>query len=33
MAKIKSVIGLEVDTTEMRAVEVTRTNGAYAVLA
>ena len=33
MSKIKSVIGLEVDTTEMRAVEVTRTNGAYAVLA
>lgn len=33
MAKIKSVIGFEVDTAEIRAIELTKSNGAYAVLA
>lgn len=33
MAKIKSVIGFEVDTAEIRAVELTKSNGAYSVLA
>lgn len=33
MAKIKSVIGFEVDTAEIRAVELTKANGAYSVLA
>ena len=33
MAKNKSIIGFEVDTTEIRAVELTRVNGAYSVLA
>lgn len=33
MAKIKSVIGFEVDTAEIRAIELTKSNGAYSVLA
>lgn len=33
MAKIKSIIGLEVDSAEIRAVELTRSNGVYKVLA
>lgn len=33
MAKIKSIIGFEVDTAEIRAVELTKVNGAYSVLA
>ena len=33
MAKIKSVIGFEVDTAEIRAIELTESNGAYSVLA
>lgn len=33
MAKLKSIIGCEVDTTEIRAVELTRENGVYSVLA
>ena len=33
MAKNKSIIGFEADTTEIRAVELTRVNGAYQVLA
>ncbi|MGN0571602.1 MAG: type IV pilus biogenesis protein PilM [Candidatus Fimenecus sp.] len=33
MAKMKSVIGFEVDTAEIRAIELTKTNGAFSVLA
>lgn len=33
MAKIKSKIGFEVDSKEIRAVEVSRSNGVYSVLA
>lgn len=33
MAKIKSIIGCEVTTNEVRAVEVTKENGAYKILA
>lgn len=33
MAKNKSIIGFEVDASEIRAVELTRVNGAYSVLA
>ena len=33
MAKIKSMIGCEVTTNEVRAVEVTKENGAYKILA
>lgn len=33
MAKVKSVIGFEADTAEIRAVEMTKSNGAYTVLA
>lgn len=33
MAKIKSVIGFEVDSKEIRAVEVSRSNGVYSILA
>ncbi|MGN0519972.1 MAG: type IV pilus biogenesis protein PilM [Candidatus Fimenecus sp.] len=33
MAKLKSVIGFEVDTAEIRAIELTKTNGAFSVLA
>ena len=33
MAKIKSVIVFEVDTAEIRAIELTKSNGAYSVLA
>ncbi len=33
MAKIKSIIGCEVTTNEVRAVEVTKENGAYRILA
>ena len=33
MAKVKSVIGLEVDSREIRAVEITRSSGTYSILA
>jgi type IV pilus assembly protein PilM len=33
MAKIKSVIGFEVDSNEIRAVEVNRSNGVFSILA
>lgn len=33
MAKIKSVIGFEVDSKEIRAIEVSRSNGVYSILA
>ena len=33
MAKIKSKIGFEVDSNEIRAVEISRSGGAYAILA
>lgn len=33
MAKIKSIIGCEVTTNEVRAVEITKENGAYRILA
>ncbi|MEG2719804.1 MAG: pilus assembly protein PilM, partial [Oscillospiraceae bacterium] len=33
MGKIKSVIGFEVDSTEMRAIEITRSGGAFSILA
>lgn len=33
MAKIKSVIGFEADTAEIRAIELTKTNGVVSVLA
>ena len=33
MAKIKSVIGLEADSNEIRAVEISRSSGVYSVLA
>ena len=33
MAKIKSVIGFEVDSNEIRAVEINRSNGVFSVLA
>lgn len=33
MAKIKSVIGFEVDSNEIRAVEISRSSGTYSILA
>ncbi|MEG1551285.1 MAG: pilus assembly protein PilM [Oscillospiraceae bacterium] len=33
MGKIKSVIGFEVDSTEIRAIEITRSGGAFSILA
>ncbi len=33
MAKIKSIIGFEVDTKEIRATEISRNNGVYEILA
>lgn len=33
MAKIKSIIGFEADTSEIRAIELTKTNGSFSVLA
>lgn len=33
MAKVKSIIGIEVDSREIRAVEITRSSGTYSILA
>ena len=33
MAKVKSIIGCEISTNEIRAVELTKENGEYKILA